>query len=93
MESEKPWLENDLTLDELARRVGCSPHHLSQLFNERLRQTFYDYINERRVRDVQRCLADPAYDGQPVLDVALAAGWIPTHRRTISPPGQRQRGT
>jgi AraC-like DNA-binding protein len=72
---EKPWLENDLTLTQLATRLGASPQHLSQVLNEEIGQTFFDYVNSRRVTEVQRCLADPAYAGQNLLDVALAAGF------------------
>jgi AraC-like DNA-binding protein len=75
METEKPWLENELTLSELAQRAGLSTHHLSQLINGQLERTFYDYINERRVREVQRCLRDPAYADEPILQIALAAGF------------------
>jgi AraC-like DNA-binding protein len=75
MEHEKPWLENDLTLTELAGRLGTSSHHLSQLLNEALGQSFFDYVNRRRVGEVQRCLADPAYASQTLLEVALAAGF------------------
>lgn len=75
MEGEKPWLENDLTLTTLAERVGISAHHLSQVLNADLQRSFFDYINERRVVEVQRCLRDPAYAGQSILDIALAAGF------------------
>jgi AraC-like DNA-binding protein len=75
MSVEKPWLENELTLAELARRVDCTPHSLSQLLNDVVGVPFFDYVNRRRVEEVKRCLADPAYDAQPVLDVALDAGF------------------
>jgi AraC-like DNA-binding protein len=75
MAAEKPWLENELTLTELATRVGISPHHLSQLLNADLGKTFFDYVNERRVAEVQRCLRDPAYADQPILDIAVASGF------------------
>lgn len=75
MAIEKPYLETDLTLAQLAMRVGVSAHHLSQLFNEQMGLTFFDYVNARRVEDVKRCLADPAYDGQAVLSIALASGF------------------
>jgi AraC-like DNA-binding protein len=75
MDSEKPWLENDLTLAGLAARVGISPHHLSQVLNVELGCTFFDYVNERRVREVQRCLHDPAYASQSILEIALASGF------------------
>ena len=75
METEKPWLENDLTLADLASRAGLSPHHLSQVLNDTIGRTFFDFVNGFRVREVQRCLADPAYSGQGVLAIAMAAGF------------------
>jgi AraC-like DNA-binding protein len=73
--TEKPWLENDLTLAQLAARIDTSPHHLSQLLNEHMGVSFFELVNGHRVREVQRCLRDPAYAGQSILDVALAAGF------------------
>lgn len=75
MTTEKPWLENDLTLPQLAERAGLSPHHLSQLLNEARGETFFDFVNSRRVAEVQRCLEDPAYRGQSLLELALASGF------------------
>lgn len=75
MNVDKPWLESDLTLAELAARAGLSPHHLSQLLNDGLGVSFFDYVNQRRVDEVRRCLADPAYDKQTIMDIALASGF------------------
>ena len=75
MTLEKPHLENDLTLAQLASRVGISTHHLSQLFNEQMGVSFFDYINARRVEDVKRCLSDRAFDSEPLLQIALQAGF------------------
>jgi AraC-like DNA-binding protein len=75
MQTEKPWLENDLTLSELAGRLALSPHHLSQLLNDSLGESFFDFINARRVAEVRRCLRDPAYAQQTILEIALGAGF------------------
>jgi len=75
MRLEKPWLESAVTLADLATRCGLSPHNLSQLLNEELRTNFFDYINSRRVDEVKRCLADPAFDNQTILQIALASGF------------------
>ena len=75
MQTEKPWLESDLTLADLASRAQLSPHNLSQLLNEEVGKTFFDYINAQRVEEVKRCLLDPAYDSQTILEIALAAGF------------------
>jgi len=75
MRTEKPWLESDLTLADLATRAELSPHNLSQLLNEEIGKSFFDYINSQRVEEVKRCLADATYDSQTILDIALAAGF------------------
>jgi len=75
MDGEKPFLEDDLTLPGLAARLGASPHALSQVLNQQLGTSFHDFIAAHRVADVQRCLRDPAYDGQAILDLAFAAGF------------------
>jgi AraC-like DNA-binding protein len=75
MRSEKPWLEADLTLGDLATRAGFTAHNLSQLLNEELGQSFFDFINRHRVEEVKRCLLDPAYASQTILDIAFASGF------------------
>jgi AraC-like DNA-binding protein len=72
---EKPWLEPDLTLAGLATRTGLSQHNLSQLLNEELGKSFFDYVNQHRVEEVKRCLLDPAYASQTILEIALASGF------------------
>lgn len=75
MDLEKPWLENDLTLAELAARTNLTTHRLSQLLNDEIGQSFYDYVNSRRVEEVKRCLVDPAFADQTIMDIALASGF------------------
>jgi len=75
MRTEKPWLESDLTLADLAARAQLSTHNLSQLLNEEIGKTFFDYVNAQRVEEVKRCLLDAAYDSQTILDIALASGF------------------
>jgi AraC-like DNA-binding protein len=75
MRTEKPYLEEDLTLPSLALRLGVAPQLLSQLLNQSLGRSFHDFIADHRVQDVMRCLQDPAYDGQTVLALANDAGF------------------
>jgi AraC-like DNA-binding protein len=64
-----------LTLSQLAERVAIPSHHLSQLLNERLGLSFFDYVNRLRVEEVKRLLLDPKKDGQSILDLAFEAGF------------------
>lgn len=75
MLQEKAYLESDLTLDVLATRTDMPAHQLSQVLNQALGMSFFEYTNRLRVREAQRCLADPAFDVQGVLDIGLAAGF------------------
>lgn len=75
MHTDKPWLENDLTLGQLAARIEASPHHLSQVLNQELGVSFFDFINARRVEEMQRCLRDPAYRSETIMALALASGF------------------
>ncbi len=75
MNNNKAYLESELTLMQLANRLGISSHHLSQLLNERLKVTFFDYVNQLRVEEVKRLLCDPASSQKPILELAFEAGF------------------
>jgi AraC-like DNA-binding protein len=75
MAEDKAFLEGELTLGELAGRVGVPQHHISQVLNQHLDCSFFEYINRLRVQEAQRCLRDPAFGSQTVLEVGLAAGF------------------
>ena len=69
MVHERCYLESDLSLQSLADRLKVSPHHLSQILNEKLGKNFYDYVNELRVehakdllRESQRSITDIGFD-------------------------------
>jgi AraC-like DNA-binding protein len=88
---EKPFLENELTLGDLANRVGISAHQLSQLLSVGYGQSFYDFINQRRVREAQRCLKDPGFQQQSVLDIGLASGF--SSKATFNSAFKKHTGT
>jgi AraC-like DNA-binding protein len=75
MARDKAFLEGDLTLGELANRTGMPQHQLSQVLNQHLGCSFFDYINKLRVEEAKRCLADPSYRAQTVLELGLASGF------------------
>jgi AraC-like DNA-binding protein len=75
MAEEKPFLQNNLTLADLARRLDASPHHLSQLLNDGVGHTFFDYLNALRVEEVKRRLSDPESARRQILELAYASGF------------------
>jgi AraC-like DNA-binding protein len=75
MESEKLYADGGLTLQKLAARLSLTTQHLSQLINERLGQSFPDFINSYRVAEARRKLTDPACRHYSILAVAEEVGF------------------
>ena len=73
MTAESLFLEGELSLKSLAERVKLSPHHLSQVLNEKLNKSFYDYVNEQRVNHARQLLLKepPA----TITDIAFNSGF------------------
>lgn len=75
MTREHPYRDPDLTLPDLAERLGTTPHKLSEVLNSELSQTFYDFVNSHRVEDVRRRLAKSDSRNQNLLTLAMDAGF------------------
>jgi YesN/AraC family two-component response regulator len=69
----KPYLNNELRLEDLAEMIGIPPHHLSQVLNEHLKSTFFDIINRQRVEEAQRLIASE--NSLTLLEIAFKAGF------------------
>ncbi len=75
MEREKPYLDSELTLPQLAEKLRTSTHHLSQLVNEGLGVNFADFINQYRIEAMKTKLRDPAYGHLKIEEIAYQTGF------------------
>jgi AraC-like DNA-binding protein len=75
MERDRPWKDSELTLADLADRLNTTPHKLSEVLNAQLGQTFYDFVNGYRVREVQRRIVAGDAQARTILTLALDAGF------------------
>lgn len=75
MERERPWADSELTLADLAARLGTTAHKVSEVLNAEVGQTFYDFVNGYRVRDVQRRIQAGEARSRKMLALALDAGF------------------
>ena len=75
MELQREYLKPDLTLPSLAEQVGCSVNHLSQVINSGFDMSFFDYVNNYRVRQAKDMLLQ--LDGQngAILNIAFTVGF------------------
>lgn len=75
MTEQKPYLNPELSINDLALLIKCNRHHLSQVMNESLQQSFYDYINQYRVDEARQLLSDPLKEGFKISSIAYDAGF------------------
>jgi AraC-like DNA-binding protein len=75
MEEEKPYYDPELNLKQLAKRCGIPVHHLSQILNTGMKQNFYTYINNLRIEEAKRMLADPDMQEMTVLQILYEVGF------------------
>ncbi|MDN3693551.1 helix-turn-helix domain-containing protein [Chryseobacterium tructae] len=58
MKTEKPYLDDKLTLQKLAEQMNMSEKQLSLLINHHTGKHFFDFINEFRIHDAKKLLKE-----------------------------------
>lgn len=75
VQQHKPYLEPELSLDELANRLSVKPKILSQVINETLGKSFFDFINGYRIEEAMRLLTNPKDPKITVQEVLYDVGF------------------
>jgi AraC-like DNA-binding protein len=75
METSKPFLNPDITLELLAGSIRVNPRILSQLINETYKKNFKSYILEYRIRESMQILADSKHKHLTILEVLYQVGF------------------
>ncbi|MFN7115544.1 MAG: helix-turn-helix domain-containing protein [Saprospiraceae bacterium] len=75
MEVQQPFLQAELTLQELADLLKIPPNTLSKLINSDFNQNFNDFINAYRVEAVKQKLFDPRLQHLSILGIAFESGF------------------
>jgi AraC-like DNA-binding protein len=75
METERLFIEPELTLTDLATRLNVHPNYLSQVINELEGVNFYDYINTLRVEEFKRLVLLPQNQKYTLLALAYECGF------------------
>jgi len=73
--AQKVFLDAEITIEKLAGMIPCSRHHLSQILNEKLSRSFYDYINGHRVEEAKLLLGDPSRADHKISSIAYDSGF------------------
>jgi AraC-like DNA-binding protein len=75
MLQQRPYLDNELRLGQLAVAFGVPAHHLSQIINQGAGQHFLEFITAYRVEEAKRLLARTDYRDTKMVALALDAGF------------------
>jgi AraC-like DNA-binding protein len=75
VEYEKPFLNGDLTIQDLSDKLDIPKHHLTQIINEKLKKNFYTFINEYRVKHFKSLLHNSSFQNYTLLALAYESGF------------------
>ena len=75
IENEKPYLDPELSLQELADQVGEKRYFLSIVINQKHNMNFFEFINLYRIETVKTMMANPENKDLKLIHMALDAGF------------------
>ena len=75
MENEKPYLNPELNIGELANSLNMHSHQLSKFINNSLSKNFFEFVNEFRIQEFKRNVTDPKNRHISILGIAIDAGF------------------
>lgn len=75
MKEEKPFINQELKLSDLAARMDVSTVKLSQLFNVYAETNYYDFVNKYRLEEFKQRLNDGKYANYTLMALAESCGF------------------
>ncbi|MBS1507211.1 MAG: helix-turn-helix transcriptional regulator [Bacteroidetes bacterium] len=91
MQNEKPFIQPDFTLQQLAQHTGIPSRHVSQVLNSSLQQSFIDFVNRYRVEESKRLLQEPNSQQMTILAILYDVGF--TSKSTFNHAFKKHTGT
>lgn len=78
IKGEKPYINKDLKMSDIATSVGVSPSVLSQVFSLYLKESYYDYINRYRLEEFKLMIAQGLHKKFTVTALSEQCGFKKT---------------
>jgi len=75
MQSERPYLNENLNLKILSEACKLQQTQLSQVINQHFKMNFYDFVNQYRVEEAKVRLSSQEFDHLSLLGVAFDCGF------------------
>jgi len=74
-ETREYYLENLASLSDLAKKVGESPHHVSQVLNEKLDKNFFELLAKYRVEKAKMILYEDPKNRLTIEEISEMVGY------------------
>lgn len=74
-ESEKTYLEPQLKIDAIAKRLNTTTNRISQIINTKSDKPFYDFVNTYRVEHFKKLLVNPENRKYTILAMGIESGF------------------
>jgi len=75
LESKQYFSDNLACLSDLAKKIGESPHHVSQVINEKLRLSFFELLASYRVEEAKKILSRDTKNKITVEEISEMVGY------------------
>jgi AraC-like DNA-binding protein len=75
LETRHYFSDNLASLSELAKKIGESPHHVSQVINEKLNRSFFELLASYRIEEAKRILSDNKKDNLTIEEISEMVGY------------------
>ena len=75
LETRQYYSDNLASLSELAKKIGESPHHVSQVINEKLNKSFFELLAHYRVEMAKKIISDDKENKLTVEEISERVGY------------------
>ena len=75
MESEKPFIDSNLSIQEFSDKLALPVHTISEVTNGLMGQNFFDYLNNYRIEEFKRLATQSKNDEIKILHLSFDAGF------------------
>ena len=75
MQTERPFLNAELTVQDLSKQLNISRHHLTEILNNDIGKNFFTFVNEYSVEEVKRRLLDERFEHLTIVAIAFESGF------------------
>lgn len=75
IESEKPYLKNELKMQDLVESTGITYKRISEVFNKNFNKTFYEVMNEYRLEEAKTLISKGFHQDHTLTYLSEKAGF------------------